>query len=116
DDHNSHGTYKFYKFTADHHIIILCLPSHTTHVLQPLDVGISISLEKEVNEASQQFIAIKKNNLLAYYKLAHDKAMLPTTIQSTFAKTRIHPLNPDVIPENAYAPALNTTTQPNDRI
>ncbi|KAF9224549.1 DDE-domain-containing protein, partial [Gyrodon lividus] len=95
DGHNSHGTYKFCKFTADHRIIILCLPSHTTHVLQPLDVGIvgplASAWKKQVNEASWQFIAIKKNNLLAYHKLAHDKAMLPTTIQSAFAKTGIHP-------------------------
>ncbi|KAF9219312.1 DDE-domain-containing protein [Gyrodon lividus] len=43
DVHNSHGTYKFCKFAAGHRIIIiLCLPSHTTHVLQPLDVGILV--------------------------------------------------------------------------
>ncbi|KAF9225073.1 DDE-domain-containing protein, partial [Gyrodon lividus] len=97
DGHNSHRTYEFCKFAADHHIIILCLPSHTTHVLQPLDVGIfgplASAWKKQVNEASWQFIAIKMNNLLAYYKLTRNKAMLPTTIQSAFAKTGIHPLN-----------------------
>ncbi|KAF8234781.1 DDE-domain-containing protein [Tricholoma matsutake] len=40
DRHNSHCTYPFIKFSAEHHIIIICLPSHTTHALQPCDVGV----------------------------------------------------------------------------
>ncbi|KZP07206.1 CENP-B protein, partial [Athelia psychrophila] len=31
DGHNSHTTYRFCSFAAKHKIIILCLPSHTTH-------------------------------------------------------------------------------------
>lgn len=116
DGHNSHGTYEFCKFATDHNIIILCLPSHTTYTLQPLDVGVfgplASAWKKQVNEAYCQFIAIKKHNLLEYYKKAHDKAMSPSTIQSAFAKTGIYPLNPDVIEDSAYEPALNTTTQP----
>src|SRR5438477_9634339 len=38
--HNSHCTYRFCKFAAAHRIIIVCLPSHTTHALQPCDVGV----------------------------------------------------------------------------
>ena len=120
DGHNSHGTYKFCKFATDHKSLILCLPSHTTHVLQPLDVGIfgplASAWKKQVNKASWQFIGIKKNNLLVYYKQACDKAILPATIQSAFAKTGIYPLNPDAIPENAYEPALNTTVQPASQV
>ncbi|KIJ58868.1 hypothetical protein HYDPIDRAFT_101866, partial [Hydnomerulius pinastri MD-312] len=116
DGHNSHGTYQFCKFAANHRIIVLCLPSHTTHALQPLDVGIfrplSSAWKKQVNEASRQFIGIKKNNLLVYYKNAHDKAMSPNTIKSAFTKAGIYPLNPDAIEESAYEPALNTTMQP----
>jgi len=39
DGHNSHCTFKFCKYAADNKIIIICLPSHTTHALQPCDVG-----------------------------------------------------------------------------
>ena len=38
--HNLHCTYRFSKFAKEHNIIIICLPSHTTHVLQPCNVGI----------------------------------------------------------------------------
>ncbi|KAF8234248.1 DDE-domain-containing protein [Tricholoma matsutake] len=40
DGHNSHCTYPFIKFSSEHCIIIICLPSHTTHALQPCNVGI----------------------------------------------------------------------------
>lgn len=40
DGHNSHCTYQFCKFAFDHNIIIICLPAHTTHALQPCDVGV----------------------------------------------------------------------------
>jgi hypothetical protein len=40
DGHNSHCTFRFSHFAEQHHILILCLPSHTTHALQPCDVGV----------------------------------------------------------------------------
>ena len=40
DGHNSHCIYPFIKFAAEHCIIIICLPLHTTHALQPCDVGV----------------------------------------------------------------------------
>lgn len=40
DSHNSHCFYFFCSFAEKHNIIIICLPFHTTHVLQPCDVGI----------------------------------------------------------------------------
>ncbi|THU83056.1 CENP-B protein [Dendrothele bispora CBS 962.96] len=40
DGHNSHCTYRFLDFADRHDIIVLCLPAHTTHALQPCDVGV----------------------------------------------------------------------------
>ena len=38
DGHNSHYTINFLDYACDHNIIVICLPSHTTHALQGLDV------------------------------------------------------------------------------
>ncbi|KIM39178.1 hypothetical protein M413DRAFT_75369, partial [Hebeloma cylindrosporum] len=35
DGHNSHCTFKFCRIAERHCIIVVCLPSHTTHTLQP---------------------------------------------------------------------------------
>lgn len=40
DGHNSHCSYKFVSYAAAHNIDIICLPAHTTHALQPCDVGV----------------------------------------------------------------------------
>lgn len=40
DGHSSHITREAIRFCEKNKIILLCLPSHSTHILQPLDVGI----------------------------------------------------------------------------
>lgn len=115
DGHNSHTTYRFCKFAEEHKIIVVCLPPHTTHRLQPLDVGIFGPLNStwraEVNRLSQEWQPIRKANLLLHYAKAREKAFTERTICSAFRKTGICPLNRNAIEEDAFAPALNTTTQ-----
>jgi hypothetical protein len=115
DGHNSHCTYPFIKFAAEHRIIIICLPSHTTHALQPCDVGVFGPLahawKSQVTQASQNNIAITKDNLLLYYHKARTIALKSTTIKSAFRKTGIYPFDRNAIPLSAFEPAKNTTTQ-----
>jgi hypothetical protein len=40
DGHGSHITFEVRQFCEEHKIILLCLPHHLTHLLQPLDVGV----------------------------------------------------------------------------
>lgn len=40
DSHTSHRTPEFTILAAEHNILIYAFPSHLTHILQPLDVGI----------------------------------------------------------------------------
>ncbi|KDQ53044.1 hypothetical protein JAAARDRAFT_99261, partial [Jaapia argillacea MUCL 33604] len=99
DGHNLHCTYRFCKFAADNRILILCLPSHTTHALQPCDVGVfgplAQSWKSEVNKSGREQIRISKDNILIFYKTACDRALKPSTVISAFAKTGIWPFNPD---------------------
>lgn len=114
DGHNSHTTYKFCDFAQKHNIIVLCLPPHTTHHLQPCDVGAFGPLEAtwkaEVNKCGIT-TPIRKHNFVRHYHNARTKAFSSTTILSSWRKTGIHPLNTTVISDDDYAPALNTTTQ-----
>jgi hypothetical protein len=45
DGHNSHITWKIIKNAMDNDIIIICLPPHSSHHLQPLDVGFFASFK-----------------------------------------------------------------------
>lgn len=120
DGHNSHCTYEFVTFAKNHNIHILCLPSHTTHALQPCDVGVfgplASAWKAEVAKASREFTPITKDNFLVHYHNARTKAMKQTTVAAAFAKTGIWPLNQDAIDPALFAPAQNTSTQPSQPI
>lgn len=115
DGHNSHTTFRFCSFAANHRILILCLPSHTTHVLQPNDVGVFGPLgsawKTVIVNANREGISMRKDNILYYYSVARSRVFTPTTMSSAFLKTGIWPFNPSIIPESAFEPSLNTTTQ-----
>ncbi|GJE90483.1 DDE-domain-containing protein [Phanerochaete sordida] len=116
DGHNSHCTYRFCSFAERHGILVVCLPPHTTHALQPCDVAVFAPLascwKSEVNRAARNHIPITKYNLLEYYHAARERAFKVTTIQVAFMKTGIWPLNRDALPEDIFEPSNNTTTQP----
>lgn len=40
DGHGSHNTIELIELVCEHNIILFCLPPHTTHKLQPLDVNV----------------------------------------------------------------------------
>ena len=40
DGHNSHLTFQAVRICQENDIIIVCIPPHTSHALQPLDVGL----------------------------------------------------------------------------
>jgi hypothetical protein len=94
---------------------VICLPSHTTHALQPCDVGVFGPLDSawkaEVVKSSQQYLAITKYNLLEHYDNARKRALKSSTIVSAFAKTGIWPFNRLALDPQLFEPSKNTTTQ-----
>jgi hypothetical protein len=58
DGHDSHATPEFDQFCKDNKIITLCMPPHTSHLLQPLDVGcyspLKVLYGHEVAELARQ--------------------------------------------------------------
>jgi len=102
DGHSSHLTGKFLGFCHDNNILPLCLPPHTTHMLQPLDVGCFSPLahyyRAEVDEASQYGLhGVTKYDFVRFYSVARERAFTAANINSAFRKTGLVPLNPLVI-------------------
>lgn len=115
DGHHSHFTFTFCNYTADHKVIIICLPLHTTHALQPCNMGrfrpLVWSWKRVVTLASQSLIAIRKGNLLAHYHTAHVASLNMTTIWSAFQGAGIWLLDCHTIPLSAFKPSKTNTTQ-----
>jgi DDE superfamily endonuclease len=50
DGHGSHTTDEMRKLAKQHNIKLFCLPPHTTHHTQPLDVGVFGPLQQQWQE------------------------------------------------------------------
>jgi hypothetical protein len=102
DGHSSHVNMEFINYADHHRIIILILPPHSTHRLQPLDVGIfqnlstaySVELDKLMIQ-SQGFVHMSKRLFFPLFKAAFDTSFTEEAIRRAFAKTGIWPIYPD---------------------
>ena len=103
DGHQYHLTSKAIDFATKHNIIILCLPSHFTDLLQPLDVGVFGPLAQAYRnelEAMTRFglgYAIDKTDFIMMYQKARSTVMTPQVIQYAWAKSGLWPLHPESV-------------------
>ena len=103
DGHASHISTAAIQFCVDEKIILLCLPPHTTHILQPLDVGVFSPLASTYKRLVQRKTrlgggySIDKVDFLEFYKQAREQAMRSEVICSAWEKAGLHPYKPDLI-------------------
>src|SRR5450432_4940930 len=100
DGHGSHGTPEFDLFAKEHSIITLCMLPHSSHLLQPLDVGCFAVLKQLYRQQVEGLIQngvnhIDKQDFLESYYNAHKETMSQSNILVSFATTRVLPYNPD---------------------
>ena len=57
DGHASHISIEVIEYARANSIYILCLPAHTTHILQPLDVGVFKSFKSNFSKACTHYLA-----------------------------------------------------------
>ena len=97
--HKSHVSLQFIKYCKAYKIVPLCLPPHSTHILQPLDVSIfgplARAYKKQLyNTALYGALAITKQEFLEIYQAAYSEAISSTNIASTWRATGLIPYNP----------------------
>ena len=78
------------------------MPAHSSHMLQPLDVGCFSALKraysKEIEDLMRVSVThITKEDFFAAFHIAHNKAMTPTNARSGFRATGILPFNPSCV-------------------
>ena len=48
----------------ENNVHLLCLPSHTTHILQPLDIGVFKSFKSHFSKACHRFITTNPGKVI----------------------------------------------------
>ena len=88
------------------HILMITMPSHTSHVLQPLDVScfkptkyyFSWCLRRVFMSRSIQ--AVQKAEAPSYFEMALSEGCCANTIKSGFRATGLFPFTPDFVKSN----------------
>ena len=120
DGHASHKNFEAVQLAKANGIIILCLPPHCTHRLQPLDVSFFGPLDAYYNSEVTLWLKNNPGRTVGLYQLsrlfasAYGKAATVGNALSGFRATGIVPLNPDIFPEYLFAPSQTTDRQQSD--
>jgi len=113
DRHNSHCTHEFIQFCDDRKIILFCLPPHSTHLLQPLDVVVFQPYKhyyaEAIDNASRTGCSeFDKIEFLTSIDWIRCQTFKPTTICFTFKATGLLSFNPSIV-INKLSNVVNTS-------
>ena len=102
DGHESHESAAFQEYCKDNNIITLCLPPHSSHLTQPLDVGCFSVLKRMYRRQIETFIKAHINHItkveffLAFYA-AYNQSITTQNAKAGFRGAGLVPFDPQVI-------------------
>lgn len=114
DGASSHLDARIVDEADNHEIVLYCLPSNTTHELQPLDKSVNKSYESHWDEEVLLYAyqypdrKITKQRFSKIFDKVWFKCMTQENIINGFKATGLYPYDPHAIPEVAYAPSALT--------
>lgn len=102
DGHDSHISAEFINYCAQKNIIALCLPAHSTHRLQPLDVGFNAVYSKQYHNAADRAIrnsitGIDKQLFIKLLAEARENTVSEDLIKAAWRGTGLIPYNPEKV-------------------
>ena len=112
DGHRSHISLILTEWARAHHVILFVLPPHTSHLTQPLDVGVfgpfktMYSRECQLYLKNHPGIAITKYEVAELTSKPYVKALTAENLISAFRKTGIYPFDNSTIADSQVAPSI----------
>lgn len=124
DNHESHISIDAIHYCRDNGIVCLSFPPHTTHRLQPLDVGVFGPLKSKFKTAFNDWHVSNPGKTLNIYnipkltKIPYLESFNGRNITSAYEKTGIWPFNKLIFNDDDFAPVQvyhsNPVTNPNE--
>jgi hypothetical protein len=102
DGHESHESAAFQEYCKANNIITLCLPPHSSHLTQPLDVGCFSVLKRMYGRQIETFIKAHINHItkveffLAFHA-AYKRSITTQNAQAGFRGAGLVPFNPQAV-------------------
>lgn len=100
DGFRTYKTLEILEFCFKNNIFLYRLPSHTSHKLQPCDVGVFAPLKTAYRDEVERLYrggldTIGKEHFTSLYKPARERALTKKNITAGRAATGLFPFNPD---------------------
>lgn len=114
DNHESHITLKSLDYAKDNGIVLLTLPPHCSHKLQPLDIAVFSSFKNACDRAANDWMIEHPGQVITIYEIggivgkAFPIAFTAQNIMSGFKKSGIQPFNRNVFTDVDFLPAFVT--------
>ena len=111
DNHESHVSMASIQLAKQNGLILLTIPPHTSHRLQPLDRSVFGPLKSKYNQAMDEWMRSNPGKIVTIYNIpalinkAYLAAFTPSNIQAGFKSTGIYPFCRDIFDENVFAPS-----------
>lgn len=109
DNHETHLSIDFIDKAKDSGVILVTIPPHTSHKLQPLDVSVYGPFKRLFNREMDSWLAGHGGKTVTIYELAEIsgkawlKASMPANIISGFDYAGLHPFQPDKWQDEDFA-------------
>lgn len=102
DGHESHVNVQFLDYAERNNIIVLALPPHLTHKMQPLDVGVFQTLKHAHQDILDQWVrdvgsVFDKQQFIAKLPEIRQKGIKKETVISAWRKAGLIPYHPEVV-------------------
>ena len=120
DGHGSHVTLDLIELARANDVHLLFLPLHTSHILQPLDIGIFKSFKAGYTKACRKYMLDNQGRVTTPEVIAllvgktWVESVTPVSILSGFKKSGIFPLNLSEVSNRMLAPSVNFNPSTSD--
>lgn len=114
DNHASHRTPEMLRAAVANNITFHYLPPHTTHKLQPLDVGVFGPLQRKWQQRCDEIInetnsEVPRSQFVKEYMNVRNRVFTTELVQSAWRTAGIWPLDPQKFNEKDFAPSKLTS-------
>ena len=110
----THETLEILEFCFNNNIVLCRLPSHTSHKLQPCDVGVFASLKTAYRDEVERLYrgdldSVGKEHFTSLCMRARERALTKRNITAGWAASGLFPFNPDRVLRDTPKPLPELT-------
>jgi len=114
DGFGTYETLEILEFCFEINIILCRLPSHTSHKLQPCDVGVFAPLKAAYRDQAERLYrgganTVGKEHFISLYSPARERAFTKRNITAAWAASGLSPFNPDRVLRATPKPPTQST-------